>query len=230
MKTTALHPMRSSEKVSWKKILLTCGMISSLYYIAINVFVPMQYEGYDAASQTVSELSAIGAPTRSMWVFLVTIYGLLMVAFGSGVWQSGNGNRYLRLAGNFIVVYCIIGFFWPPMHQREVLSAGEKSLTDTLHIVFTMITIPLMLLIIGFGAAALGKMFRIYSTITVVVLIVFGVLTGTASPDMEANLPTPWMGVWERISIGAYMIWVMVFAMILLQDEKMSHHSGSKHD
>lgn len=30
------------------------------------------------------------------------------------------------------------------------------------------------------------------------------------------------MGVWERISIAAYMIWVIVFAIMLLQKEKTS--------
>jgi len=222
MKTTALHSMRSSEKVSLTKILLTCGIISSLFYVAMNVFVAIQYVGYNSASQTVSELSAIGAPTRTMWIFLVTIYTLLVVAFGSGVWQSGDKNRYVRLAGSLIIAYSLIGFFWPPMHMREALAAGEKSLTDALHIVFTMITIPLMLLIIGFGAAAFGKKFRIYSAITFIVLVVFGVLTGKYSPQLEANLPTPWMGVWERISISAYMLWIIVFAMILLRAQKLS--------
>jgi hypothetical protein len=222
--------MRSSEKISLTKILLTCGIISSLFYVAINVFVPMQYDGYNAASQTVSELSAIGAPTRSMWVFLVTIYSLLVVAFGAGVWQAGDGNRYLRLTGGFISAYIMIGFFWPPMHMREALAAGEKSLTDALHIAFTMITVPLMLLIIVFGAAAFGRTFRIYSAFTFVVLVVFGVLTGKASPQLEANLPTPWMGVYERISIGAYMLWVVVFAMILLRAEKLQQERKGTHD
>ena len=47
------------------RISLICGIASSLLYVAMNVFVPMQWEGYSSASQTVSELSAIGAPTRS---------------------------------------------------------------------------------------------------------------------------------------------------------------------
>lgn len=225
MKMTTLHPMRSSEKISLTKILLACGIISSLFYVAMNVFVAMQYAGYNAASQTVSELSAIGAPTRQMWVFLVTIYTLLVIAFGTGVWQSGDKNSYVRLAGGLIVAYSLIGFFWPPMHMREALAGGEKSLTDTLHIIFTMITVPIMLLIIGFGATAFGKTFRIYSAISFIVLVVFGVLTGKYSPQLEANLPTPWMGVWERISIGAYIIWVMVFARMLLREQKVLHKS-----
>lgn len=230
MKTTALHPVRSTEKVSLRKVLLTCGIISSLFYFAINVFVAMQYEGYNAASQTVSELSAIGAPTRSLWVSLVTVYNILVMAFGWGVLKAADQNRKLRIAGALLIVYTVVGIFWPPMHQREALAAGEGSLTDTLHIAWTAITVPLMLLIIGFSASAFGKSFRIYSVITIGMQMVFGVLTGLTSPQMEDNLPTPWMGVWERISIGAYMIWVMVFAMMLMREQKVSHKSRGTYD
>ena len=47
-----------------RKTLLVSGIVSSLLYVAMNIFVAMQWEGYSSASQTVSELSAIGAPTR----------------------------------------------------------------------------------------------------------------------------------------------------------------------
>ncbi|MGZ5220357.1 MAG: DUF998 domain-containing protein [Chitinophagaceae bacterium] len=203
-----------------RKFLLACGMLSSLLYIAMNVFMPMLYVGYNSASQTVSELSAIGAPTRPLWVALAVVYALLMIAFGLGVRRSAGRNRSLRIVGTVMIVNGVIGLFWPPMHQREVLAAGGGTMTDTLHIVFTMITIPLFLLAIGFGAAAFGKRFRIYSIVTIVVLIVFGVLTGLDSPRMEADLPTPWMGIWERISIGAYMLWVVVLSIILLRKER----------
>jgi len=52
------------------------------------VFVAMRWEGYSSASQTVSELSAIGAPTRSLWVPLGAVYTLLVTAFGWGVLVS----------------------------------------------------------------------------------------------------------------------------------------------
>ena len=119
-----------------------------------------------------------------------------------------------------IALYAIVGIFWPPMHQRDVLAAGGGTLTDTFHIAFTFITVPLMLLVMGFSATSFGKTFRVYTIISLVMVIGFGVLTGLASPRMEADLPTPWMGVWERISIGAYMLWVVVLAIILLRTTK----------
>src|ERR1700687_4582000 len=143
-----------------RKILLVCGVLSSLLYVAMTVFVPMQWEGYSSASQTVSELSAISAPTRPLWVPLGTAYTLLVAAFGWGVLASARRNRPLRVAGRLLVAYGVIGLAWPPMHLREVLAAGGGTLTDTMHIVFAMVTVLLMLLAMGFAAAAFGKRFR----------------------------------------------------------------------
>lgn len=212
-----------------RKVLLVCGIASSLLYVGMNVFVPMLYEGYSSASQTVSELSAIGAPTRSLWVSLGIAYTLLVAAFGCGVWMSAAGSRALRVVGGLMVLYGIIGIFWPlaPMHQRAVLAAGGKTLTDTMHIVFTIGSVLLMMLAMlfgaaAFGAAAFGKRFRLYSIATIAVLVVFGVLTGMDAPRVEADLPTPWVGVWERINIGVFLLWVVVLAIALLRVERAS--------
>src|SRR5689334_24904528 len=113
-----------------RKTLLVCGILSSLLYVAMNIFVAMQYEGYSSASQTVSELSAIGAPTRPLWVVLGIPYTLLVTAFGLGVWKSASRTRALRIAGGLIVAYGGLGVAWPfaPMHLREALAAGGSTL------------------------------------------------------------------------------------------------------
>lgn len=200
-----------------KKALLLCGAISSALYVAINVYVAAQAEGYSSFSQTVSELSAIDAPTRPLWVPLVTVYGVLVMAFGYGVWWSGRHVRALRIAGALLIAYSALGFFWPPMHLRPVLAAGGGTLSDTLHIAWTFVTVFLMMLSIGFAAAAFGRRFRIYSIATVVLLVGFGILTGTYAANMQANLPTPWLGVWERIDIGLFELWVVVLAIALVR-------------
>jgi hypothetical protein len=200
-----------------RKVLLVCGIASSLLYVAMNVFVPMQWEGYSSASQTVSELSAIGAPTRALWVPLGIAYTLLLTAFGWGVWESARRNRPLRIVGSLMVASGVIGLAWPPMHQRAVLAAGGGTLTDTMHIVWSVVTVLFFVLEIGFGAAAFGKRFRLYSIATMMILVVFGTLTGLDGPRVSANLPTPWIGVWERISIAVFLLWVVVLAVGLLR-------------
>ena len=59
---------RKAPVSQWGNLLLTCGIIASLLYIAMNIIIPMFYPGYNPVSRVVSELSAIGAPTRTIWV------------------------------------------------------------------------------------------------------------------------------------------------------------------
>ena len=202
-----------------RKVLLVSGILSSLLYVAMNVVVPMQWTGYSSASQTVSELSAIGAPTRSHWVWPAAFYTVLVTAFGWGIWKSAGGSRVLRIVGSLLVAYGALGVVWPfaPMHLREALAAGGSTLSDTMHIVLGGVTVVLMLLAIAFGAAAFGKSFQIYSIASVVILVAFGTLTFLDAPRIAANLPTPRIGVWERINIGVFLLWVVVLAIILLR-------------
>ena len=105
------------------------------------------------------------------------------------------------------------------MHQREVLAAGGGTLADTMHLVLGGVTVLSYLIALGFGAAAFGKRFRLYSIMTILALLVFGALTGIDGPRVGANLPTPLVGIWERINIGVFLIWVVVLAVILLRSE-----------
>ncbi len=202
-----------------RKILLICGILSSLLYFALNIFVPMQWPAYDSASQTVSELSAIGAPTRQLWVWASTPYTLLVIAFAWGVVKSAGRNRPLRIAGGLMIAYGVLCLLWPfaPMHLRETLAAGGATFSDTMHLTLAMVTVLLMTAAIGFGAFAFGKWFRFYSITTILVLLAFGILTSLDAPRVEANLPTPMAGVWERVNIGVFLLWVVVLAIVLLQ-------------
>lgn len=211
-----------------RKALLVCGVLSSLLYIAMNIVVPMYWEGYSSTSQTVSELSAIGAPTRPLWFPLGVAYTLLVAAFGLGVRSSAGRNRPLRIAGGLLVAYGLIGLAWPPMHLREVLAAGGGTLTDTIHIVFAMVTVLLMMLAMGVGSGAFGKRFRRYSIATIVILLACGALTSVEAPQLQANLPTPWMGVWERINIAVFLLWVIVLATALLRGPHAAPNPGAR--
>ena len=203
-----------------RKSLLACGIAASLLYVIANVVTVFIYKDYNPWSQTVSELSAIGTPSRSRWLLLMVVYSLLLIFFTWGMWLSTAGNRLLRIAAFLLFFYTIIGFFWPPMHQREVLATGGASLTDSLHIAFTIATVILMLLAIGLTAKASGKAFGRYSMVTLLVLIVFGVLTALEAPAIQTNQPTPFAGVWERINIAAFLIWMIVLAVMLMKDKK----------
>ena len=211
-----------------RQALLVCGILSSLLYVAMLLLVAKQWEGYSSAAQTISELSAIGAPTQSLWVLPAAMYTALVTAFGWGVWKSAGRTRALRIVGASIVVYGALGLVWPfaPMHLRETLAAGGGTLSDTMHLALAGVTVLLMLLAIGFGAVAFGTRFRLYSVATLVILAAFGALTFADAPRVAANQATPWIGVWERINVGVFLLWVVVLAAALLPAQRTTGWTG----
>lgn len=212
------EPPRPREEThsALREVLLACGILSSLIYVAVNIVGAARWEGYNSTSRTVSELFAFGAPSRPIVVPLLLAYDALLIAFGWGVWRSAGRVRNLRTTGVLLIGIAVVGSFGPPfasMHLRGV----PATLNDTMHIVLTVVIALFTLLAIGFGATAFGMQFRLYSIVTLLVLVVFGTLAGLDGARIAAQLPTPWLGVTERINIGSYLLWVGVLAIALLR-------------
>lgn len=192
-----------------RSVVLVCGIASTVLYAAMNVLVPMRWQGYSWISQTISELSAIDAPTQWLWLPLGFVYALLVFALGLGMQRVPARSTRTRTVGALLVIFSVAGLFWPPMHLRGV----EPSLTDSLHLLWAAATSALMIAAIVTGARALGSRFRAFSWATLAVVLVFGALTAVEAPRIGVGLPTPWVGLWERIAIGAFMLWLTVLAV-----------------
>jgi hypothetical protein len=207
-----------------RKILLGCGVVSSVLYIAVDVLGSLRYPGYSYADQEFSELTAQGSPVRSLMIALNEIpYTLLVAAFAGGLWTSAEPKRAGRITGAMLIGYALSGmvtgvFF--PMKRREALAAGEGTLRNAMHPVGTIVMSLFIVLAMSYGARLLGRRFLYYSYGTIAILIVFGVLTSLQVGRMEANEPTPWMGVEERINIYATMLWVAALAIGLLRAQE----------
>lgn len=195
--------------------LLSCGIAAPLLYAFTDVLLAMRWEDYSFRDQTISELNAIGAPTRTLSIVLGIVGYAFLVAFGVGVWRSAVADRRLRAAGGGLIALGVLAWVGVPffaMHVRE----AEETLTDTLHVAQLAVAGPLLLVIIGFGAAAFGWRFRLYSAATVVLTLAFGAWSGTYGADVADDLATPWVGVIERISVYSYQLWIGAFAIAAL--------------
>jgi hypothetical protein len=204
-----------------RKILLGCGIVSSVLYVVSDVIGALRYPGYSYADQEFSELTAQGSPVRPLMIALNEIpYTLLVGAFAVGVWTSAPPKRAGRITGAMLLGYAAFGMAGGvifPMKPREALAAGEGTLRNAMHIPATMVMSLFILLTMGFGATLLGKRLRYYSYGTIAILVVFGVLASLQAGKMQADKPTPWMGIEERINIYATMLWVAVLAIGLLR-------------
>ncbi len=205
-----------------QKVLLVCGIASSLLYLSVDLAALLRYPGYDFAAQAISELSAIGAPSRPVIIAIAMAYDALLIAFGIGIWLSARKKNSLHATAALLIASALYGFFWPPMHMR---GAGV-TLTDTLHIVWTAGWLLLTMAAMSFAGAALGKRFLYYTIASIAIMLLFGALTGTQGPRIPENLPTPWLGVTERIGIGAFLLWVVVLASQLWPGKAFLFRAG----
>jgi hypothetical membrane protein len=201
-----------------RQILLLCGVLSALLYALADALAGMRWQSYSFRDQTISELGAIGAPSRPLFsILLIPVY-LLLVAFGVGVRQSAVGRPKLRVAGGLMVGLGVLALTvgqFVPMRPRGT----SQGLTGALHLVEGAVAVLILVAAMVLAAAALGRCFCFYTITTIVLVLAFGAWSGMESPRIEAGLATPWVGVKERIFWYAYQLWFMVLAFTLLGEK-----------
>jgi len=217
------RPVQSSSAA--RQVLLACGLLSSLLYVATDFVGGLRYPGYSFFSQAISELMAIGAASKSFVDPLFMVYNLLALLFGVGVLRAAGGrNRALRTTGAALIGYGAIGMaadFVGPYFAMQQRGAGNVA-TDAPHIILTGALVSLLLVAIGFSAFALGKRFRAYSLATFVAVIAFGALTVPFAARIASGQPTPGLGIIERIDVYSALLWMAVLSIALLQGRNTS--------
>ena len=70
---------------------------------------------------------------------------------------------------------------------------------------------------VGLTPHAWVALFRVYSILTILILVVLATLAFSYVPAVAANQPTSWLGLSERIAQYALQLWHAVLATVLLR-------------
>jgi Protein of unknown function (DUF998) len=208
------------------KALLVAGIAAVGVYAVGDLLSGLLYEGYSFKDQVISELTALGSPVRPWMLAAMTAHGLLVAAFGVGIWRSAGRSRNLRWVGPLLIASSIVGFFTQvvfPMSSRWM----EPSFTDTMHIIGTGVWSLFVLVAMVLSAVAYRGRFRLYSIVTLLVLVGFGTASSIAMGGVEENL-TPWAGGFERINAYAFFAWLIVLAVTVMRRSlgQVTHEKG----
>jgi hypothetical protein len=199
-------PFESPRRDTIRGVLLAAGPLSSLLYVVFtDVLAASRWDGYRRSEQMVSELFAVGSPGRDVLAPFTWVYMVLFTAFGVGVWSSVRGNRALRIGGGLLTAYGL----WNIMGALYPLTL-EDDASIPMHILATNIQLALMIAAMCFVAAGFHGRMRVYSIVSLVVSALMGMVAFMAAPG-----PNLVLGIGERISIGAFLLWAGVLAVAL---------------
>lgn len=194
-----------------RQLVLVCGVLSSATYLAADLLGALGWSGYSYRDQTISELAAIGSPSRAVTLTLFTAYNLLLGLMSIGLIVTP--RRRLRAAGWCLAGIAALGIVaaFAPIHVRGY----PWGVNETVHSILTAITVLLIVVAMVVAAGAFGGTFETYSRITLVTTIASGAASGWIGRGLASDLPTPWIGITERVSVFSFLLWVVVLATLV---------------
>jgi hypothetical membrane protein len=207
-----------------KKIYPLFGIIGPLVYIfAVFIGGAIRHD-YSAIYNSISELSMANAPNIILMDVLFGIYNIFIVIFGLGAYLDSNiTDRKFNAASRMLVIIGILGLMVLIFTQDP--RGAPATLNGTLHIILSGITAALTIIsviIVGmsFRKYANMKLFSWYSYVTSVLIFLSG---GAGAASFANNSPIG--GLFERITIFLFMIWVVILSYLILKNKiKMNKH------
>lgn len=200
-----------------KKFYPIFGIIGPIVYILAVIVGGSIRNDYSFLYNTISELTLANAPNLMLMSALFAIYNISIFIFGLGAFLDKNidKSKKFKVANLLIALVGLLGvllLFFPQDPRTAVVT-----FTGTMHIALAGITslftlVSVILIGINFRKVKEWKLFSTYSIISFIVILVSG---GMAALSVAIN--SGYGGLFERITIFAFMVWVMVYSYLILK-------------
>lgn len=172
---------------------------------------------YNFLYNTISELTTPNAPNLALISILFGIYNFSLIIFGIGAYMDNKmaESKKHEAATLMLAMIGVLGLlllFFPQDPRNTTIT-----FQGTMHIAIAGITslltlISVLLIGIDFRKVKEMKSFSIYSFISFIVILVSG---GAAAISVGSN--SAYGGLFERITIFAFMLWVIIFSYLIIK-------------
>lgn len=205
-----------------KKLFLASGAASALVYLFAVVLGGLLRRDYSHVSHAISELTGSGAPNRELLNVLFNIYGLLSIVFAIAALNhvKAYASRAADASMILFLVISVFTFLWVffPMDER----GAEATFKGAVHIAIAAVVSPstiicMLLAGLGFKRRKDMKGYAVYSLISSALVLVSGMMAAISPGN---TLLLPYMGLFERVTIGLYLLWMLVTSIRFLSQEK----------
>jgi hypothetical membrane protein len=201
--------------IMFRKSLVYCGIAAPILYVITVVVGAARRTDYSHIINAVSELLSNGAPNKFVLDIIFNLYNVLLLVFAiAGATVLKNARRLSRLSMGILIATQIISLSWFlfPMDRP----GSQATVAGTMHnvlggvVAFATILMPMFM---GWGLRKSEgfQTYAVYSFISSAIILVSG-LTGVI---LGQGLQM--FGLFERVTIGTYEIWIAVTALNLLK-------------
>lgn len=201
---------------------LACGLAAPVLFLATDLLAIARSAGYSPMRQSISELTAVGAPTRALVTVLHVTRDALLVAFGGAVTSTAGDSRVLAATGRLVAANAALDAFATAAVPRDYASPTWAP-RNTANTMVMAAGVGCFVAAMGAGAVALRGPFRAFSA---GIPLSYGLLTALSlllRPRDELPSST---GTQERTMAYSYQVWVAVLASLLLRRRSLSRTGG----
>ena len=201
---------------SWVAAGCAAGVIAPLFYAAVVAVGGWMTPGYSPLANMISELTMSVAPGRVPLAALFVLYNLLVIGFALALPAAmpSADRRWVRGGAALLVVIAIAGVgmvtVFPTDRPVDPLTA-----TGWVHVALASVaSLGTMAAVFAFGWALrrvpAWHSLALFSFVCLAAIAMSGVWTAVTAAQLS-----PVMGLAERVTIGAFMVWLFGFALAL---------------
>ncbi|MBE3597895.1 MAG: DUF998 domain-containing protein [Limnochordaceae bacterium] len=204
---------------------IAAGIVAPILYAVTVVAGAAATPGYSHARNAISELIQTGAPAKASLDPWFLVYNGLVVMFGVALAQAfeartdRHGRGAGRFAGGVLAMVGVLGgvmTLWFPMDPI----GSEATPAGTGHVVLAGLVSLGSIVAMASAGLAFSRSGRwagygLYSFVSVAVVFATGAMAA-----WSAATGSGWMGLWERLTIGAFLQWLLVVALAVMARRK----------
>ena len=202
-----------------RKFMYYGGILSPIFFVLVDIIGGMITPDYSRIINAVSELTQAGSENIYLLSSLFFISAVMGIGFGIGIVTefSYSRSKLIFSGGILIIINGIFSGLTGTIFPMDPFNV-DITFAGTLHIILTVLNaLMIMLLIpmmgIGFYRERQWVSFRLYSIITLLIIVIFG----GSTPVLMMN-DIGLLGLFERIVIYSYLLWFFVLAFKLIRD------------
>jgi Protein of unknown function (DUF998) len=191
------------------------GLAAVAVYVWATVLGGRLHPEYSHLRDAISELTASQAVDRVRLAALYVAYNLLLAVFAWGLWRAAPGSRLLRNASGLVVLAALSGIAQVTVFPQDSTGTPATRAGAT-HIALAglaafLCVVTAVMYGVAFRRLELGRSAWVPSLAVAGYLLVMG-------PVAAVNVGGPLMGLFERLTIGAYLAWVVLTCVALVHE------------